>query len=250
MARPHRLILAAVLALGTYGPALAQQGPARKAGTPAYQPPPHARQATQPGDQPSAAREDSETEQQQSYPIFAVTSIEALRTTHAPVTDVVVVNGVTSAEGWTGGELVPLRRGGPSDGVLDLVFVADAPTDSAVPAHYVPIQAIIPLEAGHPFKGVRVRSATNALVIHDFPGYAAAKPPADPCGPCIGKVLVPRNGTPPAGVPASDIVRAADLPPDTRVIHPDDGVSDVTPNPNRLTIIVGVDGHIVDAAWE
>ncbi len=46
------------------------------------------------------------------------------------------------------------------------------------------------------------------------------------------------------------MVREEDLPPDTRVLLPTDGIKDMRTNPNRLTVIVSEDGRIVDAIWE
>jgi hypothetical protein len=244
MARPHRMTPAALLLLGSFigtGAAFAQQPrePARVQAAPA--------QAT-----PEAgAPEQQADEQAESFPVFAITSVEVLRSTHAPVTDVVVVNGLTSADGWSGGELVPLRHGTTSsDGVLDVIFVAEAPQESAAPTHYMPIQAILPLPSGHQFKAIRVRAATNSLLAHDLPGVAEARQPAEPCKDCVGKLFVAKNGAVPAGASATDVVREEELPALARVVRPDDGIADTKPNPNRLTIIVGDDGHIVDAAWE
>jgi hypothetical protein len=237
MARAHRMTPAALLALGSFissGAALAQQP----------RDPAHAQAAPDVGS-PEQANEEAE-----SFPIFAITSVEILRSTHAPVTDIVVVNGLTSADGWTGGELVPLRHGPSSDGVLDIVFVAEAPGESAAPTHYMPIQAILPLSSGHPFKAIRVRAATNSLLVHNLPGVAEAPEPADLCKACVGKLFVAKNAAVPAGAAATDIVREEELPALARVVHPDDGLADTRPNPNRLTIIIGEDGRIADAAWE
>jgi hypothetical protein len=242
MARPRSMILAmipaALLAAGSLigsGASFAQQPrePARaEAG-------------------PEAAPPEEAAAEVESFPILAITSVEVLRSTHAPVTDIVVVNGLTSADGWKGGELVPLRHGPSSDGVLDLVFMAEPPQESAAPTRYAPIQAILPLSSGHPFKAVRVRAATNSVLAHDLPGVAEARQqPAEPCKSCVGKLFVPKNAAPPAGVAAADVVREEDLPPVARVVHPDDGLADTRPNPNRLTIIIGEDGRIADAAWE
>lgn len=184
-----------------------------------------------------------------SFPVFAVTSVEILRSKHSPSLAVIAVRGLTSSEGWEEGTLVPLTSGKPADGVLDLVLVASAPQDAAAPGTYAPIEAVLPVPE-LPFKAVRVRSATNTVTLKDLNGYAEAKAPDNPCGPCVGKRFVAKGEAAPAGVAASDLVRQEDLPPDTRVLMPTDGIKDMRTNPNRLTIVVGEDGHIVDAIWE
>jgi hypothetical protein len=59
-----------------------------------------------------------------------------------------------------------------------------------------------------------------------------------------------RGGTPLAGVNAEQVLREDALPPNTRIIRATDGISDVSRNPNRLTILVGEDGRVIDAGWE
>ncbi|HTI79149.1 MAG TPA: hypothetical protein VL614_01730, partial [Acetobacteraceae bacterium] len=147
-----------------------------------------------------------------SFPVFAVTSVEILRSTHSPSLAVIAVRGLTSSEGWEEGTLVPLTSGNPADGVLDLVLVANAPQDAAAPGTYAPIEAVLPVPE-LPFKAVRVRSANNTLMLKDLQGYAEAKVPDAPCGPCVGKHFVAKGGAAPAGVAASDIIRQEDLPP-------------------------------------
>src|SRR5271163_4944804 len=105
-------------------------------------------------------------------PVLWITSVEAIRTTHEPVLDVIRVRGVTSTEGWEGGTLIPLTRGTPRDGMLDLAFVAQAPTNTTAPSKNPVIEAIFTIEPGHPFKGVRVHSATNRVTLKSIPGFA------------------------------------------------------------------------------
>jgi hypothetical protein len=195
---------------------------------------------------PQAANPDGSSA---SFPVFAVTSVEILRSAHTPSLAVIAVRGLTSSEGWQEGTLVPLTSGKPADGVLDLVLVASAPQDAAAPGTYAPIEAVLPVPE-LPFKAVRVRSATNTVTLKDLDGYAEAKAPDNPCGPCVGKHFVAKGGAAPAGAAASDVIRQEDLPPDTRVLMPTDGIKDMRTNPNRLTIVVGEDGRIVDAIWE
>ncbi|MBE7157936.1 MAG: hypothetical protein INR62_05805 [Rhodospirillales bacterium] len=243
MAHSSRVIPAALLVLGGLaGTAFAQQLAAPKAppstsGTPQETPgTPWA--PTEPGEEAA------------SFPVFAVTGVEVLRSAHTPGVDILLVTGLASAAGWNGGELVPLRRAGPDQDVLDLLFVAQAPLESAPPTQYVPMQAVLPLPAGQTLKRVHVRSATNSVALSTLPGYAASKPPAEPCDPCVGKLLLPRGASAPTGVSPDDIVHEESLPPLARVVRPEDGFPDIRPNPNRLTLIVGEDGRIADAAWE
>jgi hypothetical protein len=35
-----------------------------------------------------------------------------------------------------------------------------------------------------------------------------------------------------------------------RILKPTDGITDMRANPNRLTIVIGEDGRIVDAIWD
>jgi hypothetical protein len=51
-------------------------------------------------------------------------------------------------------------------------------------------------------------------------------------------------------VAASDVVNEADLSYPIRVIRPADGIPNYVYDPNRLTIVLGEDGRIVDAAWD
>lgn len=206
----------------------------------------HPTGAAQPG-----APEETNSEEADRFPVFAITSVEILRSALKPQIDVIAVRGLTSAEGWTEGELVPLTRGTPPDNVLDLVFVAQAPEESAAPTRYMPIHAILPLSSEHPFKAIRVRSATNSILLKDLQqGYVEARAPAAPCAPCIGRHFVAKGDAAPPGLDADQTLREEDLPPNTRVIRPTDGIADVQRNPDRLTILIGEDGRVVDAVWE
>ncbi len=226
------------------GGAFAQTAPATNGG-----PPPAAQESEHPPAENVPTDRGSRQDSMERVPVFAITSVELLRSTHSAGLDVVAVRGVTSSDGWRSGTLVPLSQGIPADGVLDLVLVAAPPEDSVAPSGFAPIVAVLPLSLDHPYKAIRVRSATNAVLLKQFPGYAEAASPSSPCGPCVGKYFVAK-GAAPAGVPADEIVRQEDLPPKARVIGPGDGIDDMRSNPNRLTIIVSEDGRIVDATWE
>ncbi len=204
----------------------------------------------QSGPEAATPETSAETDEIESFPVMAITSVEILRSAHTPGVDVILVRGLTSADGWTEGTLVPISRGTPVDGVLDLVFVAQAPQDSAATTGYAPIDAMLPLDAGHPYTAVRVRGASNTVMLKTLPGFVEVKPPSEACSPCIGKQFVAKGAAAPAGTPASEIVQEENLPAHVRVVRPTDGIDDMRTNPNRLTLVIGDDGRIVDAVWE
>jgi len=164
--------------------------------------------------------------------------------------DIVVVRGVTSTEGWTDGTLVPLTHGTPSDGVLDLVLTADPPKGAAGGDSPAEIHAVFPLSAEHPYKAVRVRSGTNVILLKTLPGFAEMKLVPWACGQCVGKLFVAKGAAAPAGAAAGDMVHEEQLPVHTRIIRPNDGIGDLHPDPNRLTILIGEDGRIIGSAWQ
>jgi hypothetical protein len=190
------------------------------------------------------------SEEQSSHPVLRITSVEVMRSQHAPVMDIIRVRGLTSSTGWEEGELVPLTRGVPADGMLQLVFVARAPAEATEASGFEPIEAIFPLETDHPFKGVNVHSASNSVTVGSLPGYAEGKGAAEDCGRCVGKTFVARGAPAPSGRSASELVREESLPAQTRVIRPSDGIPTADSNPNRLTLILNKDGQIANAVWE
>jgi len=236
MPRHGRMTLAILLTLGSLvalGPvAFAQNSPPSNGGA----------AGAEPGDE---SREGAER-----FPVFAVTSVEVMHSKTKPELSVIAVHGFASADGWTDLELIPLIKGTPPDAVLDLVLVGVAPEESSAPTGYVPVHAILPISEGHPFKAIRVRSATNTLLLRDLQGFTEARAPAAACSPCVGRYLVAKGDSAPAGVAADQVVRAEDLPPNSRVIRATDGIADVNRNPNRLTILLGEDNRIIDAVWE
>jgi hypothetical protein len=199
---------------------------------------------------PQAAAPGPGAEAAERWPVLAVTSVEVVHTHSKPEISAIVVRGLTSSEGWDNGQLVPLSHGTPTDGVLDLVFVADAPGDASDASGLSPMHAVLPLSADHPFKAVRVRGATNVVLLKELQGVTEAQPPKDPCNKCVGLYLLPEGGSAPAGVPASQIMHEKDLPEYARIIHATDGIAEMSRNPNRLTVMVGEDGRIVSAAWD
>jgi hypothetical protein len=255
------MMLGGVFAAG--GAAVAQGVPApagvrAPAGVPAQAAAPKAAapdaQAGAPGAQsgPETATPETSADADtiESFPVLAITSVEILRSSHTPGVDVIVVGGVTSADGWTSGTLIPISRGTPADGVLDLVFEAQAPQESAATTGYAPINAILPLDAGHPYTAIRVRGASNTVMLKTLPGFVEVKSPSEACSPCIGKQFVAKGAAAPAGTPATEVVQEENLPAHARVVRPTDGIDDMRPNPNRLTLVIGEDGRIVDAVWE
>jgi hypothetical protein len=180
-------------------------------------------------------------------PVLHITSVEVIRTTHAPVLDIIRVRGVTSSPGWEEGELVPLTRGVPADGVLQLVFVARAPGEAAEASAYEPIEAIFPLETNHPFKGVNVHSALESVSVSAIPGYAEGGAKLEDCGKCVGKYFIAKGAS---ASGRGESVREEQLPAGLRVIRPNDGIANADSNPNRLTLILNKEGRIISAVWE
>ncbi|HEY1797889.1 MAG TPA: hypothetical protein VGG57_17380 [Stellaceae bacterium] len=179
-----------------------------------------------------------------AMPILYVTSVEVVRTTADPKLDIIRVTGLASSAGWNNPQLVPFFYGKPADDVIDLQFIADSPEQSQKADGFVPLGAIFTLEAGHPFKGVRVRAGANAIELKAMPGSAQAQVKADGGKDLIGKKFV-ENG--PAG---AGVVTAADLPRGYRTIAPTHGVAGITHNPNRLNLILDDQNKIVMDFWE
>jgi hypothetical protein len=230
------LTAGSVLVLGVAGVAMAQgqqdQGGGQQLG---YQAP----GADQPAAGPAGAQRPLDV------PVLYVTGIEVIHSTLDPKIDVIRVTGLTSSAGWTGPQLVPFFYGKPADDVLDLQFIATSPEQSQKAEGFVPISATFTLEAGHPFKGVRVRASDNALEIKQMSGSAQAQVKADDCKDCVGKKFVEKGGTAGPGV-----VRGEDLPRGYRSIAPTHGVAGQVHNPNRINLILDADSKIVMAFWE
>jgi hypothetical protein len=96
-------------------------------------------------------------------PVLYVTNVEVLRTATEPKLDIVRVTGLAASRGWSAPQLVPTYAGKPFDDVLDLEMIATPPDQSEDADGFGPVSAILPLEQGHPFKGVRVRGSHNAI---------------------------------------------------------------------------------------
>ena len=180
-------------------------------------------------------------------PALAVTSVEVLRTAGNPSVDIVYATGVLASNGWGAPQLVPTYAGQPFDDVLDLQLVATPPGHSEPAGGYVPVSAILALEPGHTFKGVRVRGSENAVSIDKLPGSAQAAAHLFDCKDCAGKHFVAAGQTKTGD---QGMVREDELPKALRVIRPADGIKGAEQNPNRLTLMLGEDGTILQAFWE
>ncbi|HET7879606.1 MAG TPA: hypothetical protein VFL55_01895 [Acetobacteraceae bacterium] len=189
-------------------------------------------------------------EQLPEVPVLMVTSVEVMRSTHEPTLDVVRVRGVASTDGWADPAVLPITQGAPATGILDVVLVAHPPADTSEPTGFMPVEAIFPLDTGHPYKAVRVRGASNSILLKTLPGYAEGRPVGDDCSKCVGKHFLSSGTALPAGKSAADTVKQEDLPTTLRVVKPADGIASKEHDPNRLTIVIDEDGTIVDAGWD
>lgn len=186
-----------------------------------------------------------------AWPVLIVTSVEALRSERGPGgLDIVRARGLVTSGGWGQPHLLPITQGQPIDGVLDLVFQSTAPNGAAPLGSFMPVEAILQVEPGHPYKGVRVRAGGNVVALKALPGYAETAPPKEDCAKCLGKYFVAKGANPPAGATAENSVREDALPYRLRVIKPTDGIASYAFDPNRLTLVLSEDGRIIDAAWD
>jgi len=191
----------------------------------------------------------SQIETPHSAPVFWISSVEVMRSLHAPQLDVIRVRGLASTEGWESAELVPLSKGVPVDGILDLMLIAEAPADNTAPVAYPTVEAVFTIEPGHPFKGVRIHGAENRVTVKTFPGYTeAAVHPID-CSDCVGKYFV-RKGESPSSRAKETIVHEEDLPHNLRVLRDTDGVGSLYSDPNRMTLFLNAEGQVVMAIWD
>jgi hypothetical protein len=217
-------------------------------GSSKYQETPGAKAGMPPGQAPEPEQEDESSPN--VAPVLWVSSVEVMRSAHGPQLDVIRVRGITSTDGWDGGELVPLTKGLPPDGMLDLAFIAKAPANSTAPSKNPVMEAIFTLEPGHPFKGVRVHGATNRITVKTIPGYVEAPPAPGDCTNCVGKYFVGKGEALPSGASADDVIREESLPKTLHVVRPTDGIGKLDSDPNRLTLVLGDDGKIAIAIWD
>jgi hypothetical protein len=183
-------------------------------------------------------------------PVLIVTSIEVLRSPRGGGMDIVRARGLTTSSGWREPHLLPITSGKTLDGTLDLIFQAVSPSQPGPPGPFMAVEAILPVETDHPYKAVRVRSATNAVTLKTLPGYAEIAAPKDDCSKCVGKYFLAKGAAAPAGIAAADIVKEADMAWTVRVIKPTDGIPNYVYEPNRLTLVLTEDGRIGDVAWD
>jgi hypothetical protein len=180
-------------------------------------------------------------------PVLYVTSVEVLHAASEPKVDIVYVTGLASSQGWSSPELVPFFYGKPADDVFDLQLIATSPQQSQKPEGFVPISAMFTLEPGHPFKGVRIRAADNAIELKQMPGVATAKIAVNDCKECIGKKFAEKGK---AAAGTANVVREEDLPRGFRAITPTHGVAGIVHNPNRINLVLDANNTIVMAFWE
>jgi hypothetical protein len=180
-------------------------------------------------------------------PVLFVTGIEVLNTSNDPKIQIVRVTGLASSPGWSAPELVPFFYGHPVDDVLDLQFIATSPEQSQKADGFMPLSATFTLEAGNPFKGVRVRAAANALELKQMTGAANATIKENDCKECIGKKFAEKGK---AAAGAANVIREEDLPRGFRAIEPTHGVAGQVHNPNRINLILDDKNTIVMAFWE
>jgi hypothetical protein len=201
--------------------------------------------------QPPAGGGQAEEEETTEAPVLWITSVEVMRSAHEPPLDIIRVRGITSSDGWEQAELIPMTKGAaPDDGVLDLAFVAQAPTDAAAPTKNPTIEAIFTLEEGHPYRAIRVFGATNRVTLKQIPGYIESTNAPIDCSECIGKYYVAKGENPPAGVNADQVVREETLPKTAHVIKGDEGIGKLDSDPNRLTLVLSESGKILIAVWD
>jgi hypothetical protein len=235
----NKSLIVAIACLSTASWTLGAQAQAPSQST-GGQPPPGYGSSSETGGPPATA----------PWPITIVTSVEVLRSERAGGLDVIRARGLVSSSSWGSPHLIPITRGEAADGILDLIFQGVVPTTPAPLGPFMPFEALLPVDKGHPYKGVRVRSGTNAITLKTLPGYAETAAPKEDCAKCRGKFFVAKGAQPPAGAAADSLVREADLTWNLRVIKPTEGIPSYSFDPNRLTLVLSEDGRIVDAAWD
>jgi hypothetical protein len=250
MTRSHLFAFASLLAAAAIGGAALAQQPQpqqqRPGGPPVMSP-----SGGAPGQgYPGTLGQGAEQTEGPPWPVIMVTSVEVLRSPRSGGMDIIRARGLATSTAWTSPHLIPITRGEPIDGVLDLLFEANSPSGPVEIGPFMAIEAILPIENGHPYKGVRVRGGINAIGLKEMPGYAEVAGPTNDCSKCLGKYFVAKGASPPAGVPADNVVREADLPWTLRIIKPTDGIGSYISDPNRLTLVLSEDGRIVDAGWD
>jgi hypothetical protein len=176
--------------------------------------------------QPQTGSQNAATDERPEIraPVLRVTSIEVIRSTHGRVLDIIRVRGLVSTSGWEEAELVPLTRTTPADGILELVFVARAPSEAMEAKGFEEIEAIFPIETSHSYKGVNGHSASESVMLTQLPGYVEGKGAGEDSSKCVGKYFVAKGAAAPGAKSAAEIVKEEQLPAVTRVIKHSDGI--------------------------
>jgi len=234
----------AVMQWGTIASAFAQNGPTAHPSIPGVAPPYYSGPGWAPEEEPTAAPESTASV---DLPVLYVTSVEILRTSADPKIDIVRVTGLAASQGWGAPQLVPTYAGKPFDGILDLELIATPPDQPQVAEGFAQVSAILPLEEGRPFVGVRVRGSENAIAVTEIPGVVRATISVNDCANCVGKKFAPEGST---LQPQQEVVRKEDLPKLLRMIKASDGIRGSKQDPNRLTLLLGDDNTILEALWQ
>lgn len=189
----------------------------------------------------------SESMPSTQLPVLYVTSVEVLQTAAEPKLDIVRVTGLAASQGWTEPDLMPTYAGKPSDGILDLEFIATTPVESQKAGGFVPIDTIFAFRADPQLKGVNVRASGNAIEVKQIPGRNQVTIDVNDCKDCVGKKFV-EGGQ--AQAEQTGVVRQQDFPKVLRLIRRSSGIGGTEQNPNRLTLILDDNKTIIDAFWE
>jgi hypothetical protein len=176
-----------------------------------------------------------------------VTSVEILHASAESGMNIVRVTGLASSDGWSQPQLVPTYAGKPFDNVLDLELIATPPEQSEDATGFFPVSAVLAIEGGYQFAGVRVRSSENAITVRQVPGAAEAAISVNSCANCAGKKFAPAGSAPQT---QQNVVREEDLPKLLRIVKASDGIRGIEHDPNRLTLILDEDNTILEAFWE
>lgn len=185
--------------------------------------------------------------QDNGLPVLLVTSLVATHPEGKPSVDLIRVTGLASSGGWSAPRLVPTYEGPAPGGELDLELIATPPEQSLQADGFQPMDALLELPAGNPYRAVRVRGAENAVAIDHLPGATQAEIKMNDCHDCVGKHF---EATTTPGTANANAITTDSLPRVMRVIRPSDGVYGADLDPNRLTLLLDSKGTIVKAFWE
>jgi hypothetical protein len=184
MTRSNLVAIASLLAVAVIGGAsMAQQPPPQQ--RPGGPPGAPAAGAPQGQNYPQAGAPMTPFPQTEGapWPVIMVTSVEVLRSRAGGGVDIIRARGLTTSNAWTHPHLVPITRGEPIDGVLDLLFEANGPSGAVEIGPFMPIEAILPVENGYPYKGVRIRASSNAISLKELPDLPS----------CLGRRTIARS---------------------------------------------------------